>query len=387
MNHTISTDMLVVGAGPFGLSAAALAREQGVDVVTVGRPMGFWRERMPDGMLLRSGPGWHLDASEEHTLRAYLHDRRLTPDGFEPIPVGVFLDYADWFRAAKGIEVREELVTAIARRDGAFEAELSGGGRVRSDVVVAAPGVGYFASLPGWAREVPPGRMAHSSDLVSFDALSGRRVLIVGGRQSAYEWAALMSEHGAERVDIVHRHPAPRFAAVSWDFFDDYVESTLRVEGWWRRLTAAERAAVVARCWEAGRATLEPWLPPRLDSSVVRVRPRCEVVGVAVGGDAGAEGRLEIALSNGETLEEDRIVFATGYAPDLSRVPYLAGLRDRIATRNGFPVLDESFGTTVPGLFLTGFAATQDFGPFFGFVKAAPASSTLLMRGLAFRWR
>ncbi|GGX97823.1 FAD-dependent oxidoreductase [Streptomyces anandii] len=384
MNDTTSTNMLVVGAGPFGLSAAALAREQGVDTVTVGRPMGFWRERMPDGMLLRSGPGWHLDATGEHTLRAYLQDRHLTPGGSEPIPLGLFLDYADWFRAAKAIEVREELVTGIARRDGGFEALLSGGGRVRSDVVLAAPGVGYFASLPDWASGVPPGRVAHSSDLVSFDALSGRRVLIVGGRQSAYEWAALICEHGAERVDIVHRHPVPRFAAVSWDFFDDYVESTLRVEGWWRRLTATERAAVVARCRQAGRATLEPWLPARLDSSSVHVWPRCEVVRVA--GDAGPEGRLDIALSNGETLEADRIVFATGYAPDLSRVPYLAGLRDRIATRNGFPVLDESFGTTVPGLHLTGFAATQDFGPFFGFVKAAPAASTLLLRGLRSRW-
>jgi FAD-dependent urate hydroxylase len=38
---------------------------------------------------------------------------------------------------------------------------------------------------------------------VRFDELAGSRVLIVGGRQSAYEWAALIREHGAERIDIV----------------------------------------------------------------------------------------------------------------------------------------------------------------------------------------
>ena len=74
----------------------------------------------------------------------------------------------------------------------------------------------------------------------------------------------------------------------------------------------------------------------------------------------------------------------TGYAPDLARVPYLAGLLEQIVTRKGFPVLDENFQTTVPGLYLTGFAAIQDFGPFLGFVKAAPA--TILLRHLQARW-
>ncbi|MER5918255.1 SidA/IucD/PvdA family monooxygenase [Streptomyces sp. NPDC001982] len=383
MNDTTSTSVLIVGAGPFSLSAAALAQEHGIDTFTVGRPMGFWREHMPDGLLLRSGHDWHLDATGEHTLRAFLDEQRLAADDVDPIPVTLFLGYADWFCHAKHITVREELVTAITRHDGGFEAELSGGGRVRSDVVIAGPGIGYFGQLPGWAAEVPPGRAAHSSDLVRFDTLSGRRVLIIGGRQSAYEWAALISEHGAERIDVVHRHPAPRFAPVSWEFFDEYVESTLRVAGWWRRLTAAEREAVLARCWQAGRATLEPWLPPRLAPSVVHVWPQCHVVHV----DGGASGNgLQITLSNTETLTADQIVFATGYAPDLGRVPYLAGLLDQIATRNGFPVLDEDFQTTVPGLYLTGFAATRDFGPFFGFVKAAPASSIMLLRALQSRW-
>lgn len=345
--------------------------------------MGFWREHMPDGLLLRSGPDWHLDATGEHTLRAYLHERHLTAYEADPIPVAVFLDYADWFREAKQIDVREELVTSLTRHGGGFEAGLSGGGRVCSDVVLAAPGVGYFGALPDWAAEVAPGRAAHSSDLVSFETLSGRRVLIVGGRQSAYEWAALISEHGAERIDIVHRHPAPRFEAVSWDFFDDYVESTLRVEGWWRRLTSTEQAMIVARCRQAGRATLEPWLPPRLGSSAVHVWPQCQVV--HVDGD-GSGGCVRITLSNSEVLQVDQIVFATGYAPALARVPYLAGLLDQVVTRNGFPVLDEGFQSTVPGLYLTGFAATQDFGPFFGFVKAAPASSAVLLRALRSRW-
>jgi hypothetical protein len=34
---------------------------------------------------------------------------------------------------------------------------------------------------------------------------------------------------------------------------------------------------------------------------------------------------------------------------------------------------------------VTGFAATHDFGPFFGFVKAAPAAATLIVADLLAR--
>jgi len=62
------------------------------------------------------------------------------------------------------------------------------------------------ASVPGWASSLPPGFATHTCDLVRFDDMAAARVLIIGGRQSAYEWAALIREHGAARIDIVHRH-------------------------------------------------------------------------------------------------------------------------------------------------------------------------------------
>ncbi|MGI5512851.1 FAD-dependent monooxygenase [Streptomyces sp. CA-106131] len=77
MDDALSTGVLIVGAGPYGLSAAALARERGMDTQVVGRPMGFWHEHMPEGMLLRSGTDWHLDAADVHTFEAYLCERGL----------------------------------------------------------------------------------------------------------------------------------------------------------------------------------------------------------------------------------------------------------------------------------------------------------------------
>jgi hypothetical protein len=68
-------------------------------------------------------------------------------------------------------------------------------------------------------------------------------------------------------------------------------------------------------------------------------------------------------------------------------VPYLRGVIDRVRQDDGFPLLDEAFQTTLGGLYLTGFSATKDFGPFFGFVKGAPAAATLIVRDLLGRDR
>jgi FAD-dependent urate hydroxylase len=377
-----TTSLLVVGAGPYALSTAAFARQRGIDTVVVGRPMGFWREHMPAGMFLRSGPDWHLDAAAVHTLEAYLEERAIDPEEVDPLPIDLFLDYAEWFRQAKGIEVREDLVAELAKPDGRFVAVLDSGARVAADAVVAAPGICYFTNRPDWAGSVPPGRAAHTCDLVRFEDLSGARVLIVGGRQSAYEWAALLSERGAERIDLVHRHDMPRFERVSWRFVDPYVESTVRVPGWWRTLSKGEQDAITQRFWQVGRLTLEYWLTPRLTSKAVHRWPGTEVVHAQA---TPAGGELGVRLSNGEALLVDHVVFACGYKADLPRVPYLAGVLDRIQLSDGFPVLDEAFGTSLSGLYLPGFTATRDFGPFFGFVKGTTAAATLIVRDLLAR--
>jgi FAD-dependent urate hydroxylase len=378
---TTTTSLLVIGAGPYALSCAALAREHGIDTVTVGRPMGFWRRHMPAGMLLRSGPDWHLDASGVHTLEAYLEERTVDPADVDPLPIGLFLDYAEWFRQAKGIGVSEDLVVDLTKPDDRFEAVLESGERIVADAVVAAPGIRNFTNLPAWAGSVPAGRAAHTCDLVRFEDLSGARILIVGGRQSAYEWAALLVEQGAARIDLVHRHDVPRFERVSWKFVDAYLETTVRVPGWWRSLPRAEQDAITRRFWEVGRLTLEYWLTPRLASPAIHRWPGTEVVRA----EPTAAGDLTVRLSNGDDLRVDQVLFACGYRADLARVPYLAGVLDRVEVADGFPVLDEAFGASLPRLYLPGFAATRDFGPFFGFVKGTAAAATLMVNDLLVR--
>ena len=96
---------------------------------------------------------------------------------------------------------------------------------------------------------------------------------------------------------------------------------------------------------------------------------------------------LSFTLDNGETLVVDHVVFATGYAVDINRVPFLASgnTLNALATKNGYPLLDDHFQTSIPGLFMTSMMATQDFGPFFAFTVSARTSAKLIGDALARR--
>ena len=228
------------------------------------------------------------------------------------------------------------LVTTLVAADGGFVATLEDGGTVTAEKVLAAPGIRHFAHEPGWASQVPAERRSHTCDLVELDRLAGARVVVVGGRQSAYEWAALLCDHGAASVDVVHRHETPRFERVSWAFVDPYVEQTLASRGWWRRLPEEQRQRIAAEFWQVGRLTLEPWLVPRLDPRVVASRPGCSVVAATPGDDG-----VGLDLSDSYRLEADHVVLATGYRADLPRVPYLSGVLDAVSVTDGFPDLSE----------------------------------------------
>ena len=377
----VDTELLVIGAGPYALSTAALARDRGIETTIVGRPMAFWREHMPDEMFLRSGPDWHLDAAGVATLEAYLAEIGIDPDDVDPIPVGVFLDYAEWFTDRKGLVVREELVVELCKPGARFEAMLDSGEVVRAEFVVAAPGIGDYTQVPAWAAGVPSERSAHTCDLVELSELAGARVLIVGGRQSAYEWAALICEHGAARIDIVHRHDVPRFERVSWRFVDEHVERTLAVPGYWRNLPSDEQEAIDRRFWEVGRLTLEPWLTAasRFESYHAVARDR---------GDRSHRRRrwrrhAREPLGFGDTHRRPHRLRLRICALNSATFRTCAACSRESELDDGFPILDEPFQTTLDGLYITGYSATGDFGPFFGFVKGSPAAATLIVRDLA----
>lgn len=384
--HT-ATELLVVGAGPFGLAMAAQARHLNIDHLVVGQPMGFWRTHMPAGMYLRSACDWHLDPQGVDTIDAFLRTQALTPRDVEPLSLARYLAYTQWFQTRKRIEPRPALVERLEGMDGGghrFRATLSDGGTIDAASVVLAIGFEYFKNVPDDLRELlPDTRLQHTCDLVDFTKIGGRRCLIIGGRQSAFEWAALMAEAGAAAVHVVHRHDRPAFAEADWSWVNALVAAMLDNPSWYRELSPVEKEDVGRRLWAEGRLKLEPWLASRVRQESVVLWPNTRVSRCL----ERADGALDVTLdgpAGSDAVVIDDIVLATGYKVKIAAVPLLArgNLLPALHAEQDLPVLDQHLQSSIPGLFITSMAATRDFGPFFAFTVAARLSARLIGRAL-----
>ena len=250
---------------------------------------------------------------------------------------------------------------------------MSDGSTITAEKVLAAPG---HRALHPAARVVrrgagrPPYPHQRAGRL---RRPAGARVAVIGGRQSAYEWAALLCDHGAARVDVVHRHDTPAFERVSWAFVDAYVEQTVAAAWLVAGAVRGARQAIALEFWRVGRLTLEPWLAPRLAPDVVTSRPRTRSTPSRSSMPVRCGSRCRTVTGSRSTMSSPR----PGYRADLAAVPYLAGVLDRFTVTDGFPDLTPGFETSLPGLYVTGFAATRDFGPFYGFTKGCPSAARI----------
>ena len=355
---------------------AAEAAHHGIEHLIVGKPMEFWRQNMPKGMFLRSACDWHLDPQNVHTIESYLQTQGKTPRDVEPLSLEFYLSYVEWFQKQKNIQPLPVYLQKLDANEH-FVATTVDGDRINAKRVVLAPGFKHFSHVPPELKaKLPAHRYQHTCDFIDFSNARDKRYLIIGGRQSAFEWAALLLEAGASAVHISHRHASPAFDVAEWSWINDLVDSMVENPNWFRRLTQAEKDDVSYRMWAEGRLKLEPWLEPRLKDDRVKVWPHTELASCV----EQENGELLVTLTNGETLDVDHVILATGYKVNIARLPILANgnLLERLEVRNDFPVLDDHFETSVPGLFITSMPASQDFGPFFGFTSSVRTSAKLI---------
>ncbi|MGB8943231.1 MAG: FAD-dependent oxidoreductase [Streptomyces sp.] len=389
--------VVVIGAGPYGLSTAAHLRARGLNVRAFGSPMASWSENMPAGMFLKSP----LSASSlsapgtQHTLSAY--GRAMgepIPGGEQPVPIELFIRYGLWFAEQLVPGVEDIRVLAVDRHQDGFRLKLSSGEELQAQAVVVASGLTGFAHVPGELAAVTPdgpsahGPVSHSSHHCDLGHLSGKDVLVVGAGQSALESAALLKEADA-RPRLLVRAPHVNFGAGptpaphwqpdtplgrSWALY-----GVVNHAAAFRRLPESTRLRLV-------RKVLGPfgswWLKPRVQEQLPVLTGRRIV---AAAGDVGGV-TLSTVDANGrkEVFEADHVLAATGYRVRLDALGFLAPeLRADLSLTGGFPYLSKGFGSSTPGLYFTGLPAAGTFGPVMRFVCGTRFASPRIAAAVA----
>src|SRR5579872_6772 len=113
--HDNELPVVVIGAGPYGLSIAAHLRGAGVPFRIFGDPMESWRKSMPRGMLLKSeGFASSLyDPAGRCTLEAYCREESLPYAAVgDPVPLERFVAYGEEFQRRCVPELEHQKVRA-----------------------------------------------------------------------------------------------------------------------------------------------------------------------------------------------------------------------------------------------------------------------------------
>jgi cation diffusion facilitator CzcD-associated flavoprotein CzcO len=387
----VDCEIGIIGAGPYGLAAAAHLRS--FDTTVFGRTMSFWRDHMPAGMRLRSPrEASNISAPDRGlSLEDFEREHGLVPE--QPLPLERFVDYGAWFQDRTGSTVDGRTVQVVERKNAHFRVQLDDGETRSCQAIVVAAGIREFAWQPSEFTSLPEDRVSHSVEHADLSRFRAKKVIVVGGGQSAVESAALLHECGATvellvrasrinwltRSSALHKAKAlRRLLYAPADIGPAGVSWLVALPGAFRLVPRRFQEPLAER---SIRPAASAWLVPRVRDVAVNLgRP---VSRVTMNG-----GHIELTLVDGEVRTADHVLLATGYRVDIARYPFLSpGLVAQIDRVRGYPRLSRAFETSVPGLFVLGAPAAWSFGPLFRFVAGTGYAATALARSFRSRPR
>jgi lysine/ornithine N-monooxygenase len=386
-------DVAVVGAGPYGLSAAAHLKAAGLGVRVFGEPMEFWANKMPDGMLLRSPreASTVSDPKGTFTLEAYEANSNTKP--VAPLPRETFVQYGKWFCQHLGSDLDRSAVVRVGREGSLFRVALENGTSLTTRRVVVAAGIEPFQRRPRVFANFTPQHVSHCYEGRKLPEFRGKRVAVIGAGQSALECAALLHETGSN-VEVIALIPSLRWIGkhvwlhrlgpISRMLYSKHDVGPAGIS----RLVAAPHLvyhlplSIKDRIRKrAVRPAGAKWLPDRLSAvkiSLGRVVQSAKPIG----------DQALLMLDDGSQRQVDHVLLGTGYDVDIARYRFLApDLVKQVRQLDGYPDLTYGFRSSVPGLHFIGATAARSFGPLLYFVAGTGFASTRLTAHIRHHWQ
>jgi thioredoxin reductase len=358
--------------------------------------MDSWISHMPKGMMLKSD-GFASDIYDPQgvlSLKKFCAERGIPyADTGKPVPLDTFCAYGLAFRERMVPNLEETNVTYVERIPGGFKVHLENGEIAEGRRVVLAVGITHFENLPETLAHLPAKYFSHSAANQEVDIYRGRKVVVIGAGASALDLAGLMHDAGVD-IELVSRKPEISFHSAP----------TGKKRSWWQRLTRPSSGlgpGLKSRFFADSPLAFH-YLPEnlRIESVQKALGPsggyfiKNKVVGkvplhlgCSPDGAEVRDGKVHLALRamDGTTKEivADHIVAGTGYRVSLDSLQFLSeDIRSAVQRANGSPVLSINFESSVPGLYFTGLASANSFGPVMRFAFGAKFTAQRLVKVL-----
>jgi len=393
-SNNSTSDVVIIGAGPYGLSIAAHLTTGKLKSRIFGPPMQSWSSHMPQGMKLKSeGFASSLyDPNSTFPLRQYCKENNLPyQDVGLPVPLETFVAYGLEFQRRLVPHLENTDIVSIQKSPSGFALQTASGETLQARNVVIATGITHFAQTPPVLAALPTSYVSHTSDHSDLSRFHGRKVAVLGAGASAIDTAALLRDAGAE-VHIIARASSIAFHSPGSEprpLLERLKNPRSGLGVGWKsklcsdfpllfhilpqklRIRAVQRHLGPAPGWFV-REKVEGHIPMHLKTSIQSAHVEDNQV------------HLNLSTPGGPTtLAVDHIIAGTGFHPALSRLPMLDDkLRTSIKTLNDAPILSRQFESSVPGLYFIGLASSISFGPLMRFACGAEFTAKRLAKHL-----
>jgi thioredoxin reductase/NAD-dependent dihydropyrimidine dehydrogenase PreA subunit len=202
--------VIIVGAGPAGLAATLKAQELGLNYLTLDQEsLGGTVYKYPRGKIVMTQP-------VDLPITGKMHFKETTKEEL--------LEFWKGVKDKTGIKIQyHELVANVATRDGGFELETNRGQYSTDRVLLAIGRRGTPRKLGVPGEDLP--KVVYS--LIDPEQYLGKKVLIVGGGDSALEAALSIADAGGTEVSISYRSDSfSRAKAKNRERIDNYAAAS-----------------------------------------------------------------------------------------------------------------------------------------------------------------
>jgi putative flavoprotein involved in K+ transport len=352
-------DVVVVGAGPAGLAAAAMLERRSISTTVLertGQVAPSWRGRY-DSLILNT-------PRITSTLAGYRIPRRYgrwpTRDDF--------VEYLEEYAQRQKLNIRFGVeLHRVERRDGGWSLDSSEG-ELKAGQVVIATGHEKEPFTPDWPGHSDfTGQLVHSADYRNAEPFKGQEVLVVSASNSGSEIAYELVTNGAAKVAVSMRTTPPVFprewlgmplnySACALDLLPD--RAVDGITGFTQRLIYGDLSKHGIPRAPYGVQTRAKHLHQGVlvDAGFVEALKRGRIAIVAALKEFDG---AEVVLVDGSRLRPDVVIAATGFRRGLE--PLVGHLG--VLGADGHPtVMGGRTHPSAPGLYFNGYLGTVSGG-------------------------